>query len=271
VPFCHDAEGAVKREGGQGRAGRGPSWRRTGGEEGEEWGWGGFVWGLEWGREGNGEWDDTRSGQHKTQKMRAATLLLLAGAATAANPGCIPSCLANTPPMGWRSWNAVAINVNDSYIRGSIDGIVLRRNTLWNGTGPVSLYDLGYTRVGIDDGWEDGGAGVNGSFHDAAGVALVRKDLFPDMRALAEYSHSRGVFIDGYRNNDGNCASTEGEVNPSGSGNAGTLLLTRLPSPLPLPLPLPSLSLSLLQVKWARSGPTTRTTPCRLRSGDWTA
>lgn len=144
--------------------------------------------------------------------MRAAAALLLAGAATAANPGCIPSCAAPTPPLGWRSWNTVATAVNDTYMRGAIDGLVLRRNTLWNGTGPVSLYDLGYIRAGIDDGWEDGGAGVNGSFHDAAGVALVRTDLFPDMRALAEYAHSRGVLIDGYRNNDGNCE--DGKVGP---------------------------------------------------------
>ena len=30
---------------------------------------------------------------------------------------------------------------------------------------PTSLLDLGYNRIGLDDSWQECGAGVNGSFH----------------------------------------------------------------------------------------------------------
>ncbi len=70
-----------------------------------------------------------------------------------------------------------------------IDGITVRR---FNVSGvPTSLADLGYVRVGEDDGWELCGAGVNGSFHDANGHALINSTKFPDIKGLVDYAHSK--------------------------------------------------------------------------------
>ena len=34
--------------------------------------------------------------------------------------------------------------------------------------------------IGIDDGWQACGAGVDGSFHSASGEVLINETLFPD-------------------------------------------------------------------------------------------
>ena len=47
-----------------------------------------------------------------------------------------------------------------------------------------SLADVGYVRVGLDDNWQDCGAGVNGSFHDSTGQPLVNLKTFPDMKSM---------------------------------------------------------------------------------------
>jgi alpha-galactosidase len=53
-------------------------------------------------------------------------------------------------------------------------------------------------RVGVDDGWEACGDGVNGSFHDASGTALVNSSRFSDVKVLADHAHSRGIKLDWY-------------------------------------------------------------------------
>lgn len=78
----------------------------------------------------------------------AAVLLLLVGRAVGTING-FPNSLGVTPPMGWRSWNAFRLSINQSRITSIIDGITLRRWSI-NGT-PTSLADLGYSSVGIDE------------------------------------------------------------------------------------------------------------------------
>lgn len=121
-----------------------------------------------------------------------------------------PNSLAQTPPRGWRSWNAVLGGINDTFIRAVADALVLRRHSL-DGV-PTSLADLGYNRVGLDDAWEACGQGVNGSFHNAAGVMLWDAVKFPDVQGMVDYVHSLGLFIDHYDNNDGCCEA--GKVGP---------------------------------------------------------
>jgi alpha-galactosidase len=80
---------------------------------------------------------------------------------------------AQTPPMGWNSWNFFAGKVTDKDIRDSADQIV-----------STGMRDAGYIYVNIDDTWE--------GERDASGV-LHTNSKFPDMKALADYVHSKGL------------------------------------------------------------------------------
>jgi alpha-galactosidase len=75
--------------------------------------------------------------------------------------------------MGWNSWNYFADKVNDKNIRDAADQIVA-----------TGMKDAGYVYVNIDDTWE-GERDANGVLHANA--------KFPDMKALADYVHSKGL------------------------------------------------------------------------------
>ncbi len=77
------------------------------------------------------------------------------------------------PPMGWNSWNYFADKVDDKGVRAAADQIVAS-----------GMRDAGYTYVNIDDTWE-GQRDANGVLHSNA--------KFPDMKALADYVHSKGL------------------------------------------------------------------------------
>ena len=81
--------------------------------------------------------------------------------------------LAKTPPMGWNSWNLFAGKVDDATVRSIADAMV-----------SSGMRDAGYVYVNIDDTWE----GVR----DAQGN-LQTNHKFPDMKALADYVHSKGL------------------------------------------------------------------------------
>jgi alpha-galactosidase len=83
--------------------------------------------------------------------------------------------VAQTPPMGWNSWNYFAGRVTDKDIRDSADLVV-----------SSGMKDAGYIYVNIDDTWE--------GERDASGV-LHTNAKFPDMKALADYVHSKGLKI----------------------------------------------------------------------------
>jgi hypothetical protein len=57
---------------------------------------------------------------------------------------------------------------------------------------PTSLKDLGYDMIGIDEGWEGCGQGVNGTQHYVNGTPAIRPD-FPDLKSLVDYAHSKGM------------------------------------------------------------------------------
>ena len=86
-----------------------------------------------------------------------------------------PPQVALTPPMGWNSWNFFFGKVTDKNIRDSADQIVA-----------TGMKDAGYVYVNIDDTWE-GERDANGVIHSNA--------KFPDMKALADYVHSKGLKI----------------------------------------------------------------------------
>lgn len=102
-----------------------------------------------------------------------------------------PNGLALTPPMGWNSWNHFKAQVDDRKIRQTADLLV-----------STGLAKAGYVYVNIDDTWEGG--------RDAAGN--IRPNAkFPDMKALADYVHSRGLKLGIYSSpGPRTCAGYEG-------------------------------------------------------------
>jgi len=83
--------------------------------------------------------------------------------------------LARTPPMGWNSWNHFAEAVDDMVVREAADAMV-----------SSGMKDAGYLYVNIDDTWEQG--------RDAQGNIVPNKK-FPDMKALCDYVHAKGLKI----------------------------------------------------------------------------
>jgi alpha-galactosidase len=99
--------------------------------------------------------------------------------------------MGKTPPMGWNSWNKFHGEVNDTVVREIADAMAS------NG-----MKAAGYVYVNIDDTWE--GA------RDAEGNIQSNKK-FPDMKALADYVHSKGLKIGIYSSPGPNtCAGYEG-------------------------------------------------------------
>ena len=56
--------------------------------------------------------------------------------------------LARTPPLGWRSWNFYACEIDAGVFERQADALADRSRTV-DGR-PTSLLDLGYDTVGID-------------------------------------------------------------------------------------------------------------------------
>jgi alpha-galactosidase len=102
---------------------------------------------------------------------------LTAAAQTSAKPKAKPAsaAVAQTPPMGWNSWNFFAEKVTDKDIRGAADSLVA-----------TGMKDAGYVYINIDDTWE--------AERDSTGL-LHTNAKFPDMKALADYVHSKGLKI----------------------------------------------------------------------------
>ncbi|HEY3332829.1 MAG TPA: NPCBM/NEW2 domain-containing protein [Capsulimonadaceae bacterium] len=83
--------------------------------------------------------------------------------------------LAQTPPMGWNSWNVWAGNISDAKVRDAADAMITS-----------GLAAHGYQYVNIDDCWEAG--------RDEAGK-IQSNSKFPNMTSLADYVHQRGLKI----------------------------------------------------------------------------
>jgi alpha-galactosidase len=82
--------------------------------------------------------------------------------------------IGRTPAMGWNSWNKFAGRVTDADVRAMADAMAS------NG-----MREAGYVYVNIDDTWE-------GDKRDSLGN-ITTNTKFPDMKALADYVHSKGL------------------------------------------------------------------------------
>jgi alpha-galactosidase len=93
--------------------------------------------------------------------------------------------LALTPHMGWNSWYVWENHVTDKIMRDAADAMV-----------SSGMIDHGYMYVNIDDCWavkpgaQD--ASLQGDLRDSEGRINSNK-RFPDMKALADYIHSKGL------------------------------------------------------------------------------
>ena len=98
------------------------------------------------------------------------------------------STIALTPPMGWNSWNCWAGSVSDDKVRAAADAMV-----------KSGLVNHGWTYINIDDYWEFKPSAkddptLQGDARDKDGFINPNK-RFPDMKALTDYVHSKGLKI----------------------------------------------------------------------------
>ena len=99
--------------------------------------------------------------------------------------------LVRTPPMGWNSWNKFAGRVTSDDVRSMADAIAS------NG-----MKEAGYIYINIDDTWQ-GERDANGN------IQANRK--IPNMKALADYVHGKGLKLGIYSSPGPNtCAGYEG-------------------------------------------------------------
>ena len=126
----------------------------------------------------------------KPNALRLTLLLLASSFAATLAPA---QKLAATPPMGWNSWNYFAGRVTDKDIRDTADLLV-----------STGMRDAGYVYVNIDDTWE--------GKRDAQGH-ITTNEKFPDMKALSDYVHSKGLKLGIYSSpGDQTCARYEGSL-----------------------------------------------------------
>lgn len=81
--------------------------------------------------------------------------------------------LAQTPPMGWNDWYRYGCKVTAAIVRANADALV-----------SSGMKAAGYTYVNIDDCWQ-GKRDAKGNIHP--------NSHFPNMKALADYIHSKGL------------------------------------------------------------------------------
>jgi alpha-galactosidase len=93
--------------------------------------------------------------------------------------------LSLTPSMGWNHWYAHYDRITDKMMREAADVLVAS-----------GMADVGYQYVNIDDCWMNAPANNDplrvGPLRDEKGN-LVPNKHFPDMKALADYIHAKGL------------------------------------------------------------------------------
>ncbi|MBN1398145.1 MAG: glycoside hydrolase family 27 protein [Bacteroidetes bacterium] len=83
--------------------------------------------------------------------------------------------LAQTPPMGWNSWNAFGLDINSEIVKAVADSMVSK-----------GLAAAGYQYIVIDDGWQIG--------REKTGKIIADSIRFPEgIKYLADYVHSKGL------------------------------------------------------------------------------
>ena len=90
-------------------------------------------------------------------------------------PDSVFDSLAQTPPMGWNSWNKFGCDVSEKLMKEMADVMV-----------ESGMKDAGYEYIVIDDCWQIG--------RDSLGNIIPDPEHFPNgVKALADYIHSKGL------------------------------------------------------------------------------
>lgn len=84
--------------------------------------------------------------------------------------------LAQTPQMGWNSWNFFACSINETLIKETADALI-----------STGLADLGYNYVNIDDCWESLTRDLKGQ------LVPDSKTFSSGIKTLADYVHGKGL------------------------------------------------------------------------------
>jgi alpha-galactosidase len=111
--------------------------------------------------------------------------------------------LALTPPMGWNDWYAHYDRITDAMMREAADIMVA-----------TGMADVGYQYVNIDDCWMNRPKHKDlkrvGPARDKNGD-IMPNAYFPDMKALADYVHAKGLKAGLYTSpGPATCAGCEG-------------------------------------------------------------
>ncbi|RKY56163.1 MAG: alpha-galactosidase [Candidatus Neomarinimicrobiota bacterium] len=100
-----------------------------------------------------------------------------------------------TPPMGWNSWNCWGCSVTDENVRASAEAMVDK-----------GLINYGWNYINIDDCWH--------GERDPETGEIRANEKFPDMKALSNYVHSKGLKIGLYTDcGPMTCQNYEGSEN----------------------------------------------------------
>ena len=113
------------------------------------------------------------AGIHIAKCRHALAVVLILIGCLFQMPAAVCAQIAQTPPMGWNSWNHFGPHVTAAAVRAAADAMAS------NG-----MREAGYVYINIDDGWQ--------GTRNAAGEIRGNAD-FPDMKALADYVHARGL------------------------------------------------------------------------------
>ena len=97
-----------------------------------------------------------------------------------------------TPPLGFNTWNHFYANISDQGVRAQADAMVAS-----------GLINHGWSYINLDDGWQKLGIlpadprkkdpGDFPPVRSATGEILPSSTRFPDMQALGDYIHSKGL------------------------------------------------------------------------------
>ncbi|HEX6352206.1 NPCBM/NEW2 domain-containing protein [Actinophytocola sp.] len=105
-----------------------------------------------------------------------AVSLVVVGPETTASSTVEKPPLAETPPMGWNSWNKFHCDIDEELIRETADAMV-----------SSGMKAAGYEYVNIDDCWM-------APQRDAEGRLQADPERFPSgIKAVADYVHARGL------------------------------------------------------------------------------
>ena len=118
----------------------------------------------------------TRRGMMGVSLAASAAPLLASGGTPNASKAARSAQLAPTPPMGWNSWNAFEVDIDEEKIKAIADAMVTS-----------GMRDAGYEFLILDDGWM-------AKERDEEGRLVADPTKFPSgMKALGDYIHSKGL------------------------------------------------------------------------------